>query len=493
MLALTILFANLLILAAGYHDPHFLDNRTTIVHLFEWKWEDIAEECENYLGPNGFGGVQLSPVNENVIIKNRPWYERYQPISYKLITRSGNREELQDMIRRCNAVGVRIYVDAVINHMAAYDQNRIKIFGTANSDAIPGEKLFPAVPYTPDDFNPVCGIYNYQDPKQVRDCELVGLRDLNQTKPHVREKIIEFLNDLIDLGVAGFRIDAAKHMWPRDLREIYKNLKNLNTQFNFSTCARPFIYQEVIDFGGDTIKKSDYTPMGRVTEFRYSAEIGSLFRGYNKLHWVRSWGPEWGFLESDYSVVFVDNHDNQRDHSSSILTYKNEEWYKLATAFMLTHPYGLPRVMSSFYFSDKNQGPPKDNQENIISPTFDSDGLCTKSSGWVCEHRWKEIRQLVKFRNMVGDAPLTNWWDNGNNAIAFSRENKGFVLINNEQNQINANLPTSLPAGKYCNLYDGGMLENKCVGSVFEVDKNGKANLVLDAKKAIVLLYTEKL
>jgi pullulanase/glycogen debranching enzyme len=32
---------------------------------------------------------------------------------------SGNRAAFTDMIRRCNAVGVRIYVDAVINHMAA--------------------------------------------------------------------------------------------------------------------------------------------------------------------------------------------------------------------------------------------------------------------------------------------------------------------------------------------------------------------------------------
>ena len=30
-----------------------------IVHLFEWKWADIAAECENFLAPKGFGGVQV--------------------------------------------------------------------------------------------------------------------------------------------------------------------------------------------------------------------------------------------------------------------------------------------------------------------------------------------------------------------------------------------------------------------------------------------------
>lgn len=40
---------------------------------------------------------------------------------------------------------------------------------------------------------------------QVRNCELVGLKDLNQADEHVRKMIVDFMNDLIDLGVAGFR------------------------------------------------------------------------------------------------------------------------------------------------------------------------------------------------------------------------------------------------------------------------------------------------
>lgn len=57
------------------------------------------------------------------------------------------------------------------------------------------------------------------------------------------------MNKLIDLGVAGFRVDAAKHMWPADLEFIYNSVKNLNPDFGFSNDAKPFIYQEVIDLG----------------------------------------------------------------------------------------------------------------------------------------------------------------------------------------------------------------------------------------------------
>jgi len=31
--------------------PAFAEQKTTFVHLFEWRWSDIASECENYLGP----------------------------------------------------------------------------------------------------------------------------------------------------------------------------------------------------------------------------------------------------------------------------------------------------------------------------------------------------------------------------------------------------------------------------------------------------------
>lgn len=51
----------LLSLAHGqYNMPSFATNRTTMVHLFEWKWTDIAAECERFLGPAGYAGVQVS-------------------------------------------------------------------------------------------------------------------------------------------------------------------------------------------------------------------------------------------------------------------------------------------------------------------------------------------------------------------------------------------------------------------------------------------------
>ena len=82
---------------------------------------------------------------------------------------------------------------------------------------------------------------------QVRDCRLVGLLDLALEKEYVRGKVADYMNKLIDMGVAGFRVDACKHMWPGDLAAVYGRLHNLNTKW-FPGGARPFIFQEVFLF-----------------------------------------------------------------------------------------------------------------------------------------------------------------------------------------------------------------------------------------------------
>ena len=114
-------FAILILGSNAYLKPQCQGNRQVIVHLFEWYWTDIANECEAYLGPKGFCAVQVSPPNEHV--QGPEWWVRYQPVSYLLESRSGTRQEFIDMVNRCRAVGVNIYVDAVINHMSGQDRS----------------------------------------------------------------------------------------------------------------------------------------------------------------------------------------------------------------------------------------------------------------------------------------------------------------------------------------------------------------------------------
>nr|AKH04310.1 alpha-amylase [Periplaneta americana] len=489
LLALVVLLAGV----QSQKDPKLVPDESTLLRLFEWKFDDIADECERFLAPKGYAGVQVSPVHKNLLYTATApgLWERYQPMSYKLVSRSGDETAFRDMVRRCNAVGVRIYVDVVLNHMSGNWDNAV---GTGGSTADTYNYSYPGVPYDHSDFHPYCILNDYQDPEIVRNCELVGLHDLDQSQDYVREKLIDFLNHLVDAGVAGFRVDAAKHMWPADLEYIYGKVNNRNSDAGYCGDSSPSRYQEVIDLGGEAVSKFEYNGFGRVTEFKHSEQIGYAFRGNNRLEWTYTYKPNWGLLPSGDALVFVDNHDNQRGGGNAILTYKTPKNYKMAIAFILAHPYGYPRVMSSFDFEAHDQGPPQDSDKNILSPSINADGTC--GNGWVCEHRWRQHANMVGFRNAVRGTEITNWWDNGNHQIGFCRGDRGFVAFNVEDNDLKQTLQTCLPAGTYCDVISGSKNNRAHLGAELVVAPNGEAfsvRLISDDDGVLAIHLEEKL
>jgi len=170
--------------------------------------------------------------------------------------------------------------------------------------------------------------------------------------------------------------------------------------------------------------------------------------------------------------------DNQRD--GHVLTYKDGRLYKMATAFHLAWPYGVPRVMSSFNFTHRDTGPPNDGSGNIVPPQFNAQGQCT--NGWVCEHRWHQIAQMVRFRNAVLGTSVANWWDNGGNQIAFSRAGRGFIVFNGQFGaDLRQTLQTGLPVGRYCDIATGNKVGSSCTGSTVTVTAGGFAEIFLSA------------
>lgn len=101
------------------------------------------------------------------------------------------------------------------------------------------------------------------------------------------------------------------------------------------------------------------------------------------------------------------------------------------------------------------QGPPTEgSEENIMHVKINSDLTCNKE--WICEHRWREIYNMVGFRNVAGTSPVTHWWDDGDYQIAFGRGDKAFIVINGQGGTtLNQNLKTGLAAGRYCDLISG--------------------------------------
>ena len=139
-------------------------------------------------------------------------------------------------------------------------------------------------------------------------------------------------------------------------------------------------------------------------------------------------GPEIGLYPSEAAVVFVDNHDTQRHGDGHGFNYKLGERYVLANIFMLAWPYGYPKVMSSFAFEDRDEGPP------AVEPAAGC------NADWVCEHRIPDIAHMVAFRKATAGAPVTNWQQHGAAAISFGRGDKGHVVINASENPIDVSL-----------------------------------------------------
>jgi alpha-amylase len=552
----------------------------TFVHLFEWKWDDIAYECEEFLGPAGYKAVQVSPPNEHRVMngvgmndgtclergnapyggscsdwdipvankKQNAWISRYQPTGYQIESRSGTREQFQSMVDRCKAVGVDIYSDMVINHMtspgAGNTQEQIPgdaggvaqnygstHYRTCTASRGCGYNLdvykfgcdagWNNCLYSGSDFNEDCSMGDYSNAWLVQNCPLVGLADLKTGSSWVRSKIKGYFDDLIAMGVTGFRLDAAKHIPKSDIHAIIDSINDLPNG------ERPIFFSEVIDMGGsEPIKAwmySDASANKLVTNFVYGKNIQSAFTD-GKVHeldafetWTNAWSASASISSSAISsdsVVFTDNHDNQRGHgagsyywdggSSSIkarvMRYKDDaDQYVLGNIFMLAYPFGYPKVMSSYDWEEYiywDNGTPKDANDWVGPPgngdgtdTAVAAGMCgsprsgdrswdnrNTNGGWMCEHRQNAIANMVGFRNLVSDGDWAIHYNDyvGNNFIHFSRVaaggwgsngdivKGGWVGINNNGWGQQASKSTGLTDGVYCDLFSSKFVKVSC-------------------------------
>jgi alpha-amylase len=233
-----------------------------IVEMFGWPDKDIMEEC-TFLAKAGYMGVKLYPHQEQVMASEpfqnllNPWYFMYQPVSYRLNGRMGSRDDLRKLITTCRSLGVRVYADAVVNHMTGggndmglhrnsagsscttwgnkssslseggpspyYTQDFV--YTTSPVTGLPQSQEFPAAAYGPMDFHCERPLNSWNDPLDLNAGWLTGLVDLNTELDNVQERIAAYLTDLISIGISGFRMDAAKHMKPDDLVAIFGKLK----------------------------------------------------------------------------------------------------------------------------------------------------------------------------------------------------------------------------------------------------------------------------
>ena len=327
-----------------------------VVEMFGWPYDDIAEEC-SFLGTAGYLAVKVFPPQEAILTFDtadegevNPWWFVYQPVSYKLTSRMGTKKQLKKMINICRKNKVRVYADAVINHMAGNgnDMNpdhrnwrgTCQHWGPKNGAAgspwyttgwqyginqYSGQKPgmeFPAVPYFFSDFHCDRACNAWTNPFILNNGWLSGLVDLNTEKEYVRQRISDYLVELLSVGFSGMRIDAAKHIHPSSLANIFGKLKQ-----NLGGGELPddyVAYLEVL-FGNERelllCGGGDYS-YGQPFVDKLKA-VGLSDADVNK---IKIWGSDYpkefplcGYWEISpiRHAIGLDSHDEQKQGSSS--------------------------------------------------------------------------------------------------------------------------------------------------------------------------------
>ncbi|WP_063774978.1 carbohydrate-binding module family 20 domain-containing protein [Streptacidiphilus anmyonensis] len=468
-----------LTLASGTAHASAPNGGDVIANLFMWNWPSVASECRDVLGPKGYGAVQVAPPQDSIRLSgSHPWWEIYQPVGYDLNSRMGTEAQFQSMVTACHNAGVKVYADAVINHMSGTDQTSTDSYGGDSFNV--SSRSYGEVPYTSADFhtspancpNADLSIQDWNSQTQVQECDLENLADLYTETDDVRSKIAGYLNKLIGYGVDGFRVDSAKHINQADMANIESRLNN--TQWG----ARPYVLQEVYPGSSGNLAPSAFESDGSVIGFDYADNLKNQFTG--SIANLRTFGQSWGLEPSASDGAMVANHDTERNGST--LSYKNGAVFTLANEFMLAWGYGTqPSVYSGFTWNSTDDSPPADGNGYVTATDC--------SNGWYCTDRIQGVANMVGWHNAAQGAAVANWYDDGSNLIAFSRGDKAWITINNENTTQTRTFQTGLPAGTYCDVIHGDYTASTgaCSGPTVAVDANGDATVSVAAKDAVAL------
>lgn len=404
--------------------------------MFGWPHADIKEECA-FLAQQGWMGVKVFPVSESVFSYEwpqngelNPWWFYYQPVSYKLEGRGGSREELRDMIQTCRAAGVRVYADAVVNHMSGGGNdilNHRNNYGACNtwgpkgtSDVsgegspyfthnwtyeysentglIPGLE-YPNAAYIPTDFHCERSLNSWSDPFQLNNGWLSGLADLDTESDYVRERIAAYMTDLISIGFSGFRVDAAKHIQPESLAAIFAKVK---ANLGGGDLPEDFItYLEVL-IGGEKdllfCQEGDYS-FGQAFADKMKA-AGLSDSDVDKIKiWSSDYPKEFpicGYWETPSERLAVENdcHDDQNPGSSSrdmgdkgsvLIKDKNVDLHRNFEVELFTRNDGdwkIKLLLSSYTFMDNGAAGVPDGKSDCSQCVGDQCGSCSMSMAY---------------------------------------------------------------------------------------------------------------
>lgn len=403
----------------------------TILHAWCWSFNTIKANLKD-IAEAGYTTIQTSPINECKVGENGgmqlqdvedsenngKWYYHYQPTNYTIGNyQLGTEEEFKDLCAEAEKYGIKIIVDAVVNHMSG-DINAIS------------EDIFKV---TDKPFHGLKDITNYNDRKQVTQGNLLGLQDLNTQDPKIQQLILSYLKKCVEDGADGFRYDATKHIeLSDDPQEYASDFWNV-----ILDNGAEFQYGEVLQGGTDRF--ASYADLLNVTSSTYGEFIRNSI---TNLDISTSKWSDYGVkgLDPGKLVTWVESHDNYcNDGSWAQLT---EDDIKHGWAIIAARSGGTP------LFFSRPAGASIDSQ-------WGNNKIGEAGSDF---YKSKEVAEVNKFRNhMIGlDETFSNPMDSEEIAM-IERGNSGAVIVSiSMKKEELKDVKTVLSDGEYTDKVSGG-------------------------------------
>lgn len=437
------------------HNPDYT-NTETILHAWSWNFPTMAENMKA-IADAGFTMIQTSPVQECFNPEGRSkklfdetgkegfWYYYYQPTDWKIGNQIlGTKEQMQAMMDSAARYNVKVIVDVLPNHTAfdvdAVSDNLVNAVGGRH-------KLYHSQGLTP--------VSDYNDRME---CTLFGsgaLPDVNTENPDFQKYYMQFVNELLAMGVRGFRYDTAKHIgvhsdpvdaasgvkendfW--DVATGRKSVKGMHLALPYDSL---FVYGEVLqDRNVPEAEYADYfgqTASGYGHVLREALEKGSA-KDIDLINWRHQAAPE-------YLTTWVESHDTYCNaHESAGLT---DDQIRTGWVFLTARQNGVP------LFFSRPMGSSRQNYwgDNVLGARGND------------EFFHPEVVAVNKFRTaMDGQKEDLQKSDNGE-VLLVNRGNRGAAVVNISKLANFVDLPTGLPSGVY---------RDEVYGKEFRV-KNGR-------------------
>lgn len=168
-----------------------------ILHLFQWRINDIIPELKT-IKDQGFDAIQISPI-QGTKDSGMEWWKLYQPINLKIGNEQiGSKKDLINLIQEARKYNIRIIVDIVLRHVAGDETYPLKPHRNVDPELLP---------YLAEPIDAV----NIDNDRWQCTRRCTGMPMLNYDDSNLMKLYRRFLDELVFIGVDGFRLDQLKH------------------------------------------------------------------------------------------------------------------------------------------------------------------------------------------------------------------------------------------------------------------------------------------